>query len=370
MKRSRATELRVGIFVVIALVIGGSLAFVLGNQRNVFRSKIQYKAVFENVGGLREGSPVRIAGVDVGTVELVELREDGKIHVTLGVIEDAAPLVRTDSVASIGNKGLLGDKLIDVTSGRGPVLPPGGTIPSETPVDLAQYMSKAGAILEEVEGTVANLRRATEPLGEEEFANDLKSTMHNLAEVTRMAAEEDGTVRRLFEDRQLADDIQGTVRNTREATAELSRTSRSVRAIVDEVRNGDGTAHEIIYGQEGRRLVTNLADATGEMATLMRDVREGDGMLHDVIYEQEGEELVDNLTQMSADLRVIIADVRAGRGTIGGLLADPTIYEDVKRLVGDLQRNEILRSLVRYSIARDEAEGPIEVEAPREVEPD
>jgi phospholipid/cholesterol/gamma-HCH transport system substrate-binding protein len=357
------------LFVIVALVIGGSLAFVLGNQRNVFRSKVEYKAVFENVGGLREGSPVRIAGVDVGTVEEVLLREDGMIHVTMGVVEEAAPLVRTDSVASIGNKGLLGDKLIDITSGDGEVLPPGGTIPSETPMDLTQYMSKAGVILGDVERTVENLRRATEPLGEQQFSDDLRATMHNLAEVSRMAAEEDGTVRRLLSDPRMADDIQGTLQNARRASAEVAQTAQGVRAIVNEVRNGDGTAHEIVYGQEGRRLVTNLADATGEMATLMRDVREGDGVLHDVVYEREGEAIVDNLTQMSEDLRVIVADIRAGRGTIGGLIADPSIYEDVKRLVGDLQRNDILRSLVRYSIRRDEAQGPVEVEAPVEVEP-
>ena len=57
---------------------------------------------------------------------------------------------------------------------------------------------------------------------------------------------------------------------------------------------------------------------------------------------------------MSGDLRAIVDDVRAGRGTIGGLLVDPSIYEDIKRLVGNLQRNEILRSLVRYSIREDE----------------
>ena len=370
MKRSRGTELRVGIFVVLALVIGGSLAFVLGNQRNVFRSKLQYHAVFENVGGLREGSPVRIAGVDVGTVDTVTLREDGKIHVTLGVVQDAAPLVRTDSVATIGNKGLLGDKLVDVTAGTGEVLPPGSTIPSESPADLAQYMTKAGAILEDVEGTVENLRAATEPLGDEQFTEDLRSTVHNVAEITRMVAEEDGTVRRLLTDEQMANDIQGTIQNARRASAEVAQTARGVNAIVNEVRNGDGTAHELIYGQEGTRLVTNLANATGEVATLMQEVREGDGMLHDVIYEDEGEQLVDNLTAMSADLREIVADIRAGRGTIGGLIADPTVYEDVKRLIGDLSRNDILRSLVRYSIRRDESQGPVEVEVPVQVEAD
>jgi phospholipid/cholesterol/gamma-HCH transport system substrate-binding protein len=59
---------------------------------------------------------------------------------------------------------------------------------------------------------------------------------------------------------------------------------------------------------------------------------------------------------------VITGDVRAGRGTVGALLRDPSVYEDIKRLVGDLRRNEILRSLVRYSIRRDERVEPVEVE--------
>lgn len=368
MKRSRATELKVGIFVIAALIIGSTLTFILGSQRQVFQSKVQYQAIFQSVDGLRAGGPVRIAGVAVGSVGEVDLRPDGQIHVTIGIIESKADLIRQDSVATIGSKGMLGDKLIEISPGQGDRLPPGGTIATESPVGLGEYVTKAGAILGDVEMTVQNLRSATEPLAEEQFAEDLRSTMRNVAEVTRMAAEEDGTVRRLLSDPQMADDVQGTVRSARRTSDQLAQTAGGVNAIVREIRSGDGTAHELIYGQEGRRLVSNLADATGEAAAVMRDVREGDGMLHDLIYEDEGAEAMDNVTAMTEDLRAIVADIRAGRGTIGGLLMDPSIYEDVKRLVGDLQRNEILRSLVRYSIRRDESQGPIEIEAVPGVE--
>ena len=57
---------------------------------------------------------------------------------------------------------------------------------------------------------------------------------------------------------------------------------------------------------------------------------------------------------MSDDLREIVANVKAGRGTIGALLVDPTIYEDIKSLVGNVERNQVLRSLVRYSIKQTE----------------
>jgi phospholipid/cholesterol/gamma-HCH transport system substrate-binding protein len=67
---------------------------------------------------------------------------------------------------------------------------------------------------------------------------------------------------------------------------------------------------------------------------------------------------------MSKDLRHIVADVRAGKGTIGALLVDPSVYEDVKMLLGNVERNKTLRALVRYSIKRDEKAPSVEVVDP------
>ncbi len=134
-----------------------------------------------------------------------------------------------------------------------------------------------------------------------------------------------------------------------------------MRHIAEEVERGDGTAHELIYGDQGTQLVTNLADATGEIASALNAIREGDGLVHELIYEESGGELMANLSAMSGDLRAVTADIRAGRGTLGGFLMDPSIYEDVKRLVGNLERNDILRALVRYSIRQDEPQEAAEV---------
>jgi phospholipid/cholesterol/gamma-HCH transport system substrate-binding protein len=62
-----------------------------------------------------------------------------------------------------------------------------------------------------------------------------------------------------------------------------------------------------------------------------------------------------NVNAMSDDLRAIVADVRQGKGTIGALLVDPTVYEDLKAAIGNVERNEVLRAFVRYSIKADEA---------------
>jgi phospholipid/cholesterol/gamma-HCH transport system substrate-binding protein len=55
--------------------------------------------------------------------------------------------------------------------------------------------------------------------------------------------------------------------------------------------------------------------------------------------------------------------MKAGRGTIGALLVDPTVYEDVKSLVGNVERNQVLRALVRYSIKQNEDKPHAEVKA-------
>ena len=70
-----------------------------------------------------------------------------------------------------------------------------------------------------------------------------------------------------------------------------------------------------------------------------------------------------NLNAMSDDLRAIVAGVRQGKGTLGALLVDPTVYEDIKSAVGNVERNEVLRALVRYSIKADEEKKPVDAGA-------
>lgn len=370
MKKSRKTELRVGIFVVVALVIGGTLAFVIGSQRNMFSSKLTYHAIFDNVMGLRPGNAVQIAGVSVGTVDEVSFRDDGRVVVRFRVVADASRLIRGNpgpepepvagepapeqSEVMIGSKGMLGDRQLDISTGdlSLPEWPVEQPIPVGVGGDLMATLASLG---EKAEGVIANIEVATETLGDPQLNADVRETMTNLARFTGMLAGGDGAIQRLMTDPQTAEEIDVTLRNLRQTSEEFRRTSRSFRGIAQEIERGDGSAHQLIYGNEGTVAVENIGRASGEVAQLLEEVRTGDGMVHDLIYEQEGQEMLANLTRATDDLAAVTADIRAGRGTLGGLLTDPSIYEDIKRLVGDLQRNDILRALVRYSIRRDES---------------
>lgn len=389
------SPVRVGVFVVLAILIGGGFTFALGNQANMFSSKTGYHAVFEDVGGLRVGNVVRIAGVTVGTVDEVVFMDDGRVDVSFEVVNSAASLIRgrvgvdpdapngaedaEDTAAAreeaanagrpirgsqitLGSKGMLGDRLVDIRPGH-PSLP---EWPSEEELPISpggDLMALAAELGEKVDTAVGDIQRMTATLGGEEFNRDLSAMVGNLAQFTGMLASGDGAVQRLMTNPETADRLDETLSNLQTTSAEFRRTARSFRGIAEEVERGDGSAHALIYGDDGRLAVSNIGRASGEVAQMLEDVRTGDGTVHDLIYADAGEELIGNLTRLSDDLAAMSADMRAGRGTIGGLLVDPSIYEDVKRLVGDLQRNDILRSLVRYSIRRDTA-----VEDPPAVE--
>jgi phospholipid/cholesterol/gamma-HCH transport system substrate-binding protein len=72
---------------------------------------------------------------------------------------------------------------------------------------------------------------------------------------------------------------------------------------------------------------------------------------------------------MSVDLRQVVTDMRSGKGTLGALLVDPSVYEDLKLMLGNVDRNRTLRALVRYSIKADEKSPSVEVRDPGPTKP-
>ena len=130
----------------------------------------------------------------------------------------------------------------------------------------------------------------------------------------------------------------------------------------------DGLVHELIYGKEGEKTVRQAREALAQASQLLEDVRTKEGVVHNLIYDEDDGEFITNLNAASADVKVamkdvqlMIADVKAGKGTIGGLLIDPTVYEDLKILLGNVRRNDAVKALVRAAIAGEDkkAKAPV-----------
>jgi phospholipid/cholesterol/gamma-HCH transport system substrate-binding protein len=127
-----------------------------------------------------------------------------------------------------------------------------------------------------------------------------------------------------------------------------------VDAVLAEVERGAGTMHELVYGTEGKRALAALGTAAQEIGEVVSEVKGGQGVLHALVYEQGHDKFLDDLNQMSAVLRRMVEDVDKGRGTLGGLLRDPTVYEDLKSVLGNVKRNVLFKALVRFTMENEQ----------------
>lgn len=307
----RRLALRVGALVAGAVAVGLIVILVLGSEGMMFASARTYQVAFRDVGGLREGAVVRLGGLQVGDVTEIRFApigdERGQLVVTLRVRDEYVDRVRADSLARISSQGLLGDKLIELTLGSqaAPVVEDGGWIVGEVPGDPNRLIATATAAAEHARNILAKLDAAS-----------------------------DGV-------------------DTQALLGELGKTLATVRRVAERIETGPGTAHALIYDEglavAATRGVRAIERAAGEGEKLMASARQSSDRLAEITGAVEPA----RVKQLTDDLAAMAADMRAGRGTLGGLIADPTLYEETKRILVNIRRNRVLRALARTVISEE-----------------
>jgi phospholipid/cholesterol/gamma-HCH transport system substrate-binding protein len=224
--------------------------------------------------------------------------------------------------------------------------------------DLGQMMSKLSNIGARAEGVLDNLEKATGELANEAFREDIRQSASSLRKILESAASGQGYVSRVLNDPAEAERLSNTMANLEKSSAELDKVFRGAALTLERVNKGPGLAHELIYGEKGAEVVSNVGEAADEAAMLLKGLREQGG-------DKKLAEILVNLGQVTDDLKLVSRNLKDGKGTLGALLVDPSVYEDVKLLLGNVQRNDALRALVRYSIKRDETSPATQVTDPR-----
>lgn len=133
-------ELAVGVFMIIGIICLGYLSIKLGKME-VFGDKgYEIQAFFTNSGGLKPGSSVVIAGVEVGRVKGITL-DDYQAKVILNLPLNVK--IQEDAIASIKTKGLIGEKYVEITpGGADELIEPGGRIrETQSAIDFEEIIS-------------------------------------------------------------------------------------------------------------------------------------------------------------------------------------------------------------------------------------
>jgi phospholipid/cholesterol/gamma-HCH transport system substrate-binding protein len=357
--KRRSYDVLIGTFVVIGLIAVGLVIFVVGREKRMFDVRTTIEAHFPDVAGLAIGADVMLAGVAIGYVSNIKfpiLNKDmpglvRDITITMKISKSYLSWIREDSVARIDSKGLLGDKIINISIGS-PELPQmqeSGMLKSIPPVDLNKALQHAQEILENVTETVADARDIFKGFVSEGGDTALANTAKSLSRIMKEVETGGGPLHELIYDKS--------------AGSNTKKTLESVAAITHGIHNGNGLLNALIFDKKGQESVADLA-------SLLNQIKNGQGVLHDLIYLSDQGNFLQSLNKAAKNLEIISTDVKNGKGSLGLLLRDPGIYNEIYGLLGNLRRNRLLKAIIRYGISHDDKKmGPEPEPEPEKTSP-
>jgi phospholipid/cholesterol/gamma-HCH transport system substrate-binding protein len=244
-----------------------------------------------------------------------------------------------------------------------PTVPAEGTIKSEDPTDFTNLFSEVGDMTQRADKILVNLEITTKALADAQLHEDVRRSIHSVNLILTEVAEGQGYVHRILSDPKEAERLSHLVTTFDRVGVEAEGTVAEARKAAARVNTGPGFVHEVLYGEKGADAMANFGGAAAEVIATLRGIRDGNGFAHTIIYggDEASTQVPADVGAITHDIRQIVADLRAGKGTLGALLVDPSIYEDAKAVLGNVQRNDALRALVRYSIKQDEKRPAVRV---------
>lgn len=191
-------KIRLGIFVIVGISLFVLGIFIIGKQKNLFDPVFKLSANFENVSGLQVGNSVRFSGINIGTVDHIQIINDSTVKVEMLVKKEVQRYIKSDSQAGIGSEGIIGDKLIVLSQGKptSKNVKDGQLIASNEPVETDAIMKSikitadnAAIATDEIATLMAKINKGEGTLGrliqDKSMANNLDKTLDNLKNSTK-----------------------------------------------------------------------------------------------------------------------------------------------------------------------------------------
>ena len=358
MARRPARDLSVGVVVALALLILAVAIMSVGEDSQLFANRTLYKVVFPNADGLRIGSPVRMAGVTVGSVVEIELPTDPQaegIAVQFGVNTIYAERLRENSEAALRYLQLLSrEKFVELTPGDAafPKLPAGATIPNRAQTELFEQLEQGGDIAENIEDITVSLKGILGPLerGEgllgkmihdPEFATEgveaLNKALADLHAITSAIREGKGFAGRLLFDEEFGKSVD-----------QLASAMRTFNATMDAVDRREGALGAMLEeGGSGEQAIEEIRDAAASLRRTAMKLEAKDGLLGKFADPEYSTRVSEDLAATLRNLREITAKINAGEGTVGALINSRTVYEGMEQIVAGVNDSGFARWLMR-----------------------
>jgi len=353
-------ELKAGLFIIISAGLVFGLIFIMGRERQIFAAQTEFYTTFQDVKGLAVGAPVRLGGIPIGRVANVGFSRDltdFRVQVTLLINDDFLERVKQDSVVSIETQGLLGDRFVSISPGsQVSSLPPGARLASVEVADFGQILSRAQAAVDNTSAITERINKSLEGLTPETFAH-LGDAAESISKIFHGIESEKGFIHRLIY----------SEKDGARLVDSLSKASQDITTIIGEIRSGGGLLHALVFGENGQAtsnaLVSaaeNISVASKNLSDLLASARDGKGLMHDLIYTEvqpgsvarRTEEILQTLNQTALNLQAASDALSKGSGTLGALLVDPSLYDNLVEVTDGAKRSFLLRQAIRSTLKK------------------
>jgi phospholipid/cholesterol/gamma-HCH transport system substrate-binding protein len=324
MPRTRSlawSELKVGVLTITAVIITALTIFFLTGDRGFPWQRYSLKTRFASVPGLKAGSPVRVAGLDVGTVTDTVLAGN-QVEVTFEVSQEVRERITTDSVATLGSVSLLGESAVDITAAAtGTPIPEWGYVPQgKAAAQLTDLASEVGEGVGNLSALIADIRAGRGTVGklmtDEQLYAELNRFAVSARTLTDSLRSDRGTLGRLMNDRRAAESLEASLAN--------------IQTLTGRSNAGEGSLGKLLNDDAFSR---SLTSATASFDAVAAGIRKGEGTMGKLVTDPA---LFEKLNSMSGRLDELMLRLNEGQGTAGRLLKDDALYENMNRVTTEI----------------------------------
>lgn len=235
MESSNSTQIKVGIFLSIGIVIILASIFMLGADRALFKTYVRIHAHFEQVQGLAEGSVVSLSGITVGNIEKITFEtEHNTVDVTMKVDSDYVKKISDTSEVEIRTQGALGDKFVFIIPGDAKSAPikDGDTLQVAKSTDIFSIISQRGQELGKVFDTIDEVYKLAKQINAD---NQVGKIVSNMSEASKNMNAASVEARKMMS-------VIGSGSNTSKIQSSIDK----MNSILSKIDNGQGTLGALI----------------------------------------------------------------------------------------------------------------------------
>ena len=294
-------KVAVGIFVVIFSILFFALIYVILDKKGVFEEKRSFNFYTKSAESIHIGMPVRYSGFEIGSINNIELTEQGAVFITFDVKLEHAKWIRQNTVLRL-EKPLIGSPTIDVlTSLDYPQLDSGSTLNIVIQDDINDIINKIEPVVKDLQNIVISVNTVTEKLASDD--GDLFVTLHNLETYSSKLVKDGALLTTLTGDANSTATLKNTLK-------QAGRTVGEINAMADELH---------------RNVVTPSGESMEQLNAILSDVNHKLELL---------ESTVQALGSYDNDLIELKGDIRAG------VQKTTNLIERVNTMLGEEQPRE------------------------------